>query len=131
MFNISRSADIPLGEPTAAFFNVYIIAGTSCSRPADQRFRRKLSIVVALKHLFDLSGSHACAALTFSWWSPFLFLFPFTAPVVRPLAAKLPDAGFRRILGARKTIRDVALRLIANHRRFLAQVLSCDHELHG
>ena len=65
------------------------------------------------------------AALTFSWWSPFLFLFPFTAPVVRPLAAKLPDGGFRRILGARKTIRDVALRLIARHRRFLEQVLSC------
>ncbi len=63
------------------------------------------------------------AALTFSWWSPLLFLFPFTAPVVRPLAAKLPDAGFRRILAARKTIRDVALRLIGTHRRFLAQVL--------
>ena len=64
-------------------------------------------------------------ALTFSWWSPLLFLFPFTAPIVRPLAAKLPDVGFRRILGARKTIRDVALRLIAKHRRFLEQVLSC------
>ena len=54
-----------------------------------------------------------------------MFLFPFTAPIVRPLAAKLPDAGFRRILGARKTIRDVALRLIAKHRRFLEQVLPC------
>ena len=71
------------------------------------------------------------AALTFSWWSPFLFLFPFTAPVVRPLAAKLPDAGFRRILGARKTIRDVALRLIAKHRRFLEQVLSCGTGMYG
>ena len=62
------------------------------------------------------------AGLTFSWWSPLLFLFPFTAPLVRPLAAALPDAGFRRILAARRTIKDVAFRLIAAHRAFLAQV---------
>jgi len=51
-----------------------------------------------------------------------MFLFPFTAPLVRPLAAALPDAGFRRILAARRTIKDVAFRLIAAHRAFLAQV---------
>jgi len=71
------------------------------------------------------AGAHGCrrgAGLTFSWWSPLLFLFPFTAPLVRPLAAALPDAGFRRILAARRTIKDVAFRLIAAHRAFLAQV---------
>jgi len=62
------------------------------------------------------AGAHGCrrgAGLTFSWWSPLLFLFPFAA---------LPDAGFRRILAARRTIKDVAFRLIAAHRAFLAQV---------
>ena len=49
-------------------------------------------------------------------------LAPFTAPLVRPLAAALPDAGFRRILAARRTIKDAAFRLIAAHRVALAQV---------
>jgi len=53
---------------------------------------------------------------------PLPVLVPFTAPLVRPLAAALPDAGFRKILRARRTIKDVAFSLIAAHRRFLAQV---------
>ncbi len=65
---------------------------------------------------------NGCAGPLFSLWSPLLFLFPFTAPLVRPLAAALLDAGFRRILAARRTIKDVAFRLIAAHRALLAQV---------
>lgn len=53
-----------------------------------------------------------------------LFLFPFAAPLLRLLAAALPDAGFRRVLAARLTVQDVALRLIADHRRVLAQVIA-------
>ena len=57
-------------------------------------------------------------------WFILLFLFPFAAPLLRRLAAALPDAGFRRVLAARLTVQDVALRLIADHRCVLAQVMS-------
>ncbi|KAK9827982.1 hypothetical protein WJX81_005128 [Elliptochloris bilobata] len=59
--------------------------------------------------------------MTFSVWTALLFLFPIAAPLVRLLAAALPDKGVRRMLGARQAVQDVALRLVADHRRFLAQ----------
>ena len=68
----------------------------------------------------------ACAALTISPWIVLLFLFQFAAPLLRPLAATLPDAGFRKVLAARLTVQDVALRLIADHRRVLAQVAALE-----
>ena len=55
-----------------------------------------------------------------------LFLFQFAAPLLRVLAATLPDAGFRRLLAARLTVQDVALRLIADHRRVLGQVTALE-----
>ena len=68
----------------------------------------------------------ARAALTISPWIVLLFLFPFAAPLLRVMAATLPDAGFRKVLGARLTVQDVALRLIADHRRVLAQVAALE-----
>ena len=63
------------------------------------------------------------AALTISPWFVLMILFPFAVPLLRRLADALPDAGLRRVLTARLTVQDVALRLIADHRRALAEVM--------
>ena len=63
------------------------------------------------------------AALTISPCFVLMILFPFAVPLLRRLADALPDAGLRRVLTARLTVQDVALRLIADHRRALAEVM--------
>jgi hypothetical protein len=49
-----------------------------------------------------------------------MFLFPFTAPLVRRLAAAFPDAGVQRLKAARHTIVDTVAALIQQHRQTLA-----------
>ena len=51
---------------------------------------------------------------------PLLFCFPFLAPLLRPLAALLPDLRLRRLRSARQVIMDTAVRLIKRQRLYMA-----------
>ena len=62
----------------------------------------------------------AATAFNFSAYTPIMFLFPFTAPLARRLAAYYPDAGIQRFRDARHTIVDTVSDLIQQHRRALA-----------
>ena len=62
-----------------------------------------------------------CAAMNFSAYTPIMFLFPFTAPLVRVLASFLPDKSLRRMKASREVIVGSVADLIRQHRTVLAE----------
>ena len=59
--------------------------------------------------------------MNFSAYTPVMFLFPFTAPLVRVLASAFPDASLRRMKRSREVIVGSVADLIRQHRKVLAE----------
>lgn len=59
--------------------------------------------------------------MNFSAYTPIMFLFPFTAPLVRVLARELPDGSLRKMMASRKVVVDSVADLIRQHRKVMAE----------
>ena len=59
--------------------------------------------------------------MNFSAYTPMMFLFPFTAPLVRVLAKAFPDRSLRKMKHSREVIVGSVADLIKQHRRVLAE----------
>ena len=59
--------------------------------------------------------------MNFSAYTPIMFLFPFTAPLVRVLARAYPDKSLRRMKASREVIVGSVADLIRQHRTVLAE----------